>query len=130
MIDLLAALIADLEDATEGSALLDARIARQVLIPTRAVSIVSEHPTKAPLRPCIQMYRYPNGSEGTALRYTASVDAALTLLPGDWSWRVGNTPSAAFATLGTSMTEHIGATPALALCVACLKSRLHPRSPT
>lgn len=57
--------------------------------------------------------------------YTTSLDAALTLLPEGWSWRVGNTPSKAFADLGTQQSLQciVGATPALALCIGALKAR-------
>jgi hypothetical protein len=58
-------------------------------------------------------------------RYTASLDAALTLVP-PWSWRVGNLASGrAFADLGTQKSLQCieGATPALALCAAALRAR-------
>lgn len=57
--------------------------------------------------------------------YTASLDAALTLVP-PWSWRVGNLASGrAFADLGTQKSLQCieGATPALALCAAALRAR-------
>lgn len=57
--------------------------------------------------------------------YTASIDAALTLVP-PWSWRVGNLPSGrAFADLGTQASLQCveGVTPAIALCIAALKAR-------
>lgn len=59
--------------------------------------------------------------------YTGSLDAALRLLPGNWSWRVGNLPSGAgWASLGTqkSLQEIDGGSPALALCIACVIARL------
>lgn len=31
------------------------------------------------------MFRYPDGSVGSSLRFTGSVDAALTLIPEEWS---------------------------------------------
>lgn len=55
--------------------------------------------------------------------YTRSIDAALTLVTGLGSWRVGNTPSGGFAEIGTSQVEHVAKTPALALVIAALRSR-------
>jgi hypothetical protein len=59
-------------------------------------------------------------------RPTHSLDAALTLVPEGWSWRVGNLPSRrAFADLGTQRSLQCieGATPAIALCVGALRAR-------
>lgn len=56
--------------------------------------------------------------------WTASLDAALTLVP-PWSWRVGNLASGrAFADLGTQKSLQCieGATPALALCAAAIRA--------
>lgn len=58
--------------------------------------------------------------------YTTSLDAAMTLIPKRWSWRAGNLPSGrGFADLGTQVSLQcvVGATPALALCIAALKAR-------
>lgn len=58
-----------------------------------------------------------------ARRYTASLDAAVTLVPRGWTWRVGNLVSGGgFAFLGTSLKEHVAATPALALTAAALRA--------
>lgn len=60
------------------------------------------------------------------LHYTTSLDAALKLVPRGWSWRVGNLPSGrGFASLGTqrSLQDIVGAAPALALCIAALRTR-------
>lgn len=61
-----------------------------------------------------------------AASYTASLDAALTLVPADHDWVVGNvnghvggTP---YACVG-SRDQHFAATPALALCAASLRAR-------
>lgn len=58
--------------------------------------------------------------------FSRSIDAALTLRTENWSWRVGNLPSGrGFADIGTQQTLQCieGATPALALCIAALRSR-------
>lgn len=67
-------------------------------------------------------------------RYTASLDAALTLVPGGCSWRVGVSSEPRKAILGGSAAEVMqgcfgkllaqtgGATPALALCAASLRA--------
>jgi len=65
-------------------------------------------------------------AKGYAPAYTQSLDAALKLLPGNWSWRIGNTPSGCgFASLGTqkSLQDVDGGSPALALCIACVMAR-------
>lgn len=61
-----------------------------------------------------------------ARQFTSSADAALTLVPKDYDWIVGNvngqlggTP---YACVG-STEQHFGATPIIALCVAALKAR-------
>lgn len=64
-----------------------------------------------------------NGWSPPIPRYSASIDDALLLAPKNWSWRAGNTPSGGFALLGTSLTEHYAATPAIALVIACLKAK-------
>lgn len=74
-----------------------------------------------------QAVRWANGDisdERKTPVYTASLDAALTLVP-PWSWRVGNLASGrAFADLGTQKSLQCieGATPALALCAAALRA--------
>lgn len=82
--------------------------------------------------------RYESGSHGTfiAQRFTASLDAAMTLVPEGWSWGItaeterllsGHTPfSASVRRYWTSFDQdHFcrGATPALALCAAALRAR-------
>ena len=66
-----------------------------------------------------------------AYPYTASLDAALTLVPGEAFWRVGHDgagpdPSAfradVFQTPGTGLNVARSATPALALCAAALRA--------
>lgn len=71
--------------------------------------------------------------------YTASLDAALTLVPADKDWRVGNMtglPTATVCTPGawlsfkTAPTAWHGETPAIALCIAALKARAASESLT
>lgn len=75
-------------------------------------------------------------------RYTASLDAALTLVPDGWEWKVSNRASAPHAgrayihngeliNIGGGLTrnpryrgqEVTAATPAIAICIAALKAR-------
>lgn len=66
----------------------------------------------------------PNFNEWQAPRYTASIDAALTLVPEGWKWAVTSKNSAC------CHEQHIAplnwfyaSTPALALAAAALKAR-------
>ena len=61
-------------------------------------------------------------------RYTTSIDAALTLVPAGFDWRVGHyaghpNAGAVVATPEIEATRCDAATPALALCAAALKAR-------
>lgn len=77
------ALIARLEAATEGSREMDHGIAEAVLAAGSEVRLWGQSPDEPP----VKTFRYPNGSEGSALNYTSSLDAALTLVPeGCWPW--------------------------------------------
>lgn len=72
-----------------------------------------------------------------ALSYTASIDAAMTLVPEGWEWCMfsrnndeeGSKPSAELAPTtevwknGKSAQIAFAATPALALCAAALRAR-------
>lgn len=59
--------------------------------------------------------------------YTASIDAALTLVPEGWNWQVGKGNhcwSAVYQGAPPSMrVDPIAATPALAICAAALRAR-------
>ena len=61
------------------------------------------------------------------LDYTRSIDAAMTLVPEDFDWRLGRTNSGLtiHAEVGGQAEEDMrfGATPALALCAAALRAR-------
>lgn len=81
-------------------------------------------------------YIVSNGVEDTTAppRYTASIDAALTLVPEGWTWGImhcaGAPPEVCFyrAVCGVySSIVAVAATPALALCIAALKARNHDR---
>ena len=113
----LAALIAKLEAATEGSRELDF-----------AIRLVDEEPgTKIDGR-----------FAELVPRYTTSLDAALTLVPADpkggWYWRVGHSSLyRGWAHLNRyhpdncdtgDETSANAATPALALCMAALRARM------
>lgn len=56
--------------------------------------------------------------------YTASLDAALTLVPDEYDWVIGKTNSGltVYAKVGPNI-EEFADTPALALCIAALKAR-------
>lgn len=120
----LAALIAKLESASEGSLDLDAAIYR----------LVSGFP-EAPERPgwLGENAQGQHGTfEGRARAYTTSLDAALTLVPAEHHWAIGGEtewearirPSAAVRPVGMDPGKHHYApTPALAVCLAALKAR-------
>lgn len=61
--------------------------------------------------------------------YTASIDAALTLVPNGWCWAVLRLPNGMFSAgmqkppAAPLLTDDEFATPALALCVAALRAR-------
>ncbi len=64
------------------------------------------------------------------LSYTASIDAALTLVPADTFWRVGHNGEGADPSdfradvmMGGLYSTGIASTPALALCIAALRAR-------
>lgn len=69
------------------------------------------------------MFTYPDGSIGSALRFTASLDAAMTLVPDyakdDWSLIGGRHWQ---AIVGPNEDQADAATPALALCAAALRA--------
>jgi hypothetical protein len=78
-------------------------------------------------------YIAANIRRGDAPRYTASIDAALQLVPEGVRWRVSGVPAAnkAFASCATGSImdpatkewDGIHATPAIALCIAALRAR-------
>ncbi len=70
------------------------------------------------------------------LRYTASLDAALSLVPEGWRWSLDHTQNPPYRDCGRAtlyapgdgwtpadVSEIYGATPALALCAAALRAR-------
>lgn len=75
-----------------------------------------------------------NGEVGSWVpAYTASLDAAMTLVPGGWDWSTGTGRQRGWATLGLPSASPFGssddevccddaATPALALCAASLRA--------
>jgi len=85
---------------------------------------------------CLRYYPGPPGPEDSPLlRYTSSIDAALTLVPANhwWSLLSGEdedgvmTPPSAivapFEKFAPSCEIYPGATPAIALCIAALEAR-------
>jgi hypothetical protein len=58
-------------------------------------------------------------------RYSESLDAALSLVPGGWDWMMGNVAGAILASPnGCDVAQSSAATPALALTAAALRARL------
>lgn len=132
----LAALLDRLQAAETGSPELDRMIADLVLTPEKPVRLAGGPAIDIP------MWRYPDGSVGTELRFTQSLDAALTLVPEGKSWGVGTImydelpPRRAFAAncrregyIGpeTPEVDATAATPALALVIACLRAKEQER---
>jgi hypothetical protein len=78
-------------------------------------------------------WRNPDGSIGTALRFTASLDAAVTLVPEGRDWMVDNfdglpgrrCSATVFSAPGDEYASHeaFADTPALALTAGCLRAR-------
>lgn len=119
--------LARLGAAEVGSEDLDQAIADAVLVKDKAVVLAGD-----PFEMPIQLWRYPDGSTGTELRFSRSLDAALTLVPAGWSWQVEKYPRVRAALAEPIMTDfgpglgireqHSGATPPLALCIAALRA--------
>lgn len=69
------------------------------------------------------------GCMHTCPRFSASIDAALTLVPEGWDWGIGAMAGKGFALLAKPNSTKPGvtvtniATPALAICIAALKAR-------
>jgi hypothetical protein len=115
-------LITRLEAATEGSRELDDEIARAMLEAKQPIRLMGMSDDE----PSVPVFQYADGSTGTSLRYTTSLDAAVTLIPEGYDWivadvngHVGGTP---YACVGDE-TQHFGETPALAFCIAALRAR-------
>jgi hypothetical protein len=69
------------------------------------------------LQPDGRLYDFPP-------RYTASIDAALTLAPADMSWQIGRGISGYYARMGKPhFFEVEGPTPAIALLIAIMKAK-------
>lgn len=123
-------LIAKLEAAAEGSSELDWWIYLTATDRGRWEFASPENELILPWPQWIENHpiemRLPHYYDEERRPYTRSIDAALTLAPDRWSWRVGNLPSGqGFADLGTQQSLQcvVGATPALALCTAALHAR-------
>lgn len=120
-------LIARLEAATEGSRELDEAIAEHLLKARSPVRLVGQSERETSIR----VFEYPDMSIGSALRYTTSLDAAMTLISAaDWDgldWEIKTAPHrhGAIARIIDMETTYRAeaATPALALCIAALKAR-------
>ena len=128
----LSALIARLEASTGPDREIDQAVADATLIPESDVCIVG---APAPMK----VWRYIDGSVGTALRCTASLDAAMTLVPDGHLWtikgRMGGVEwSASCWATGAMYVAYCegcyAATPALALSAAALRARLDLLSAT
>jgi ABC-type cobalamin transport system permease subunit len=112
-------LIARLAEASEGSEELDRAIATAVMGEPIEYVVLEGDPSQTP----IPMWRYPDMSQGTELRFSRSLDAAKTLVPEVVAgWAVGVDHGRPVASVGSLRIAN-GATLALALCIACLKAR-------
>lgn len=65
----------------------------------------------------------PYGGDDRYPAYTASLDAAMSLVPEGWEWRVASTGEAECWCGDGSDINLRAATPALALCAAALRAR-------
>lgn len=77
----------------------------------------------------------PYGGNDAYPDYTASIDAAMTLVPEGMEVSLGNEPIEWWAHVGprddpnSDETAYTGSTPALALCVAALRARAASKGP-
>jgi hypothetical protein len=112
-------LIARLEAATEGSRELDIAVGRAA---GEEVDLERDQHGRP-------LFRLARDAWGILPHYTTSLDAALTLVPeGHLHWYVGRWPIGYRAEICRhhQTPPHIpmiGATPALALCIAALRAR-------
>lgn len=129
-------LIAKLEAATEGSRELDAGICAALRWPVSGKGTVLPawvH-DNFPEWEITKEGRLKAGCLWEPVPFTTSLDAALTLVPEGFTWRVqcdrhGNAESwtenngGDFGGILALDTQTFAATPALALCIAALKAR-------
>lgn len=119
-------LIAKIEGAAEGSRELDDEIATLIFTDKRRTCIKGLSDEAGGM----WMFRYPNGSIGSSLRFTGSLDAALTLVPEDYAidclkegepgdWYVNLRPRHWIGEWRFSKAR----TAPLAICIAALKAR-------
>ena len=127
------ALIQRLQDASEGSRELDALIRCAVYAPSSAY--VEQSPINGAW--CVfegvdrsgraRLWEGP----GRNLEFTRSIDAEMTLVPEGWWWVLmmdgdGGGYQSAISSVNTNNLEFLlGATPALALCIAALQASNH-----
>ena len=119
-------LLSKLEAATEGSRELDDAIASAVLNPGGELRLEGM-PNGSP---GLKTWFYPDGTRGTSLNYTTSIDAALTLLKGMWCIYAMEDPGCSYLPANSS-GDFLGAkqivvnhpVPTIALCIAALRAR-------
>lgn len=128
-------LIAKLEQASEGSRELDAAI-WETQGYVRKKSKTWHIPT-TPEKIYVDTWRTPSGKEIAPFyedegvtpddippHFTTSLDAALTLVPEGWAWRIQNNGLTALCAPDNDLGDYSkGATPALSCCIASLKAR-------
>ena len=125
-------LIRELEEATEGSRKLDARIH----LTRRSFLIGLGFTLAAPQIAFAESdgWVVESGHSSKSPHYTTSIDAARTLVPDDWAWIVEDTKEQGCgpgregigACVWNTMDVppiHRAETPALALCIASLRAR-------
>ena len=131
-------LIERLESAKTGSRELDAEIVVKagygLPSPIGDENPVLRLPSEYDLsRNCVDGQYWLEQRSGMSLRtapsFSTSIDAALTLVPEDWSWSVDDYQGTCKAHLDkladgkAAIFDCFCATPALALCIAALKAR-------
>lgn len=78
-----------------------------------------------------RVYLEQGGPSFAAPAYTASIDAAMTLVPKDVRWTICNYRSPRTVACVNNFDQGSAITPALAICAAALRARLnHSSTPT
>jgi hypothetical protein len=72
---------------------------------------------------CIDGGKEADGTTFVALAYTASIDAALALVPEGAIWMVSTEEPGPYAAIEGGYCAYMAPTPALAICIAALKAR-------
>ena len=118
-------LIQRLQDASEGSRELDAMIEREQRR-RKAYAVGLNDKTRSHWEPDVYGNVSSQGTTYASRAFSTSIDAAMTLVPEGWWWALmmdgdGGGYQSATSSVNTNNLEFLlGATPALALCIAAL----------